>query len=78
MYDPFVGAMKLVPVAVYGAVPPDAEYEQVKGLPAVNPDGQVTVTTSGCADIVTLVDPVADTPFASVAEKDSVKVPLTG
>jgi len=47
VYAPFTGAMKLVPVLVYGAVPPEAEYEHVNGLPAVKPGGQVTVTTNG-------------------------------
>src|SRR5262249_48391046 len=47
VYAPLLGATKLVPLLEYGAVPPVAEYEHVNALPAVKPDGQVTVTTKG-------------------------------
>ncbi len=68
-----------VPVPVYGLVPPVADTEQLNGLPAVMPDvGHVTVTMRGCGATATLAEPEAVTWFASVTEKVSVKVPLTG
>src|SRR2546425_6875080 len=77
---PFTGCVTLlVPIPVYGVVPPVAETVQLKGLPAVRPDvGQVTVTTRGWAAIVTLAEPDAVTVLASVTLNDSVKVPLAG
>src|SRR6266699_1514838 len=66
------------PVPMNGAVPPEAVTSQMKGLPAVRPDaGQLTLTIKGCPVIVTLAEPTALAPLASVTVKDSVKVPLT-
>src|SRR6266567_4548504 len=69
-----------VPVPEYGVVPPVAETTQLKGLPAVIAtvsDPHVTVTTKGCGATMTLVEPEAVTPLASVTLNDSVKAPLT-
>ena len=76
---PFTASVfEMLPVPVYGAVPPVAETVQVNGLPAVIPvDGHVAVTTRGWAEIVTLAEPLAEAPFASVTVKDSVNVPFT-
>jgi len=54
--DPFVASVREIdPTPVYGAVPPDAETVQLKGLPAVNPeDGHETVTVRGCGATVTV------------------------
>ena len=75
---PLLGSVLLiVPVPVYGPVPPVAVTVQLNGLPAVTPlVGHVAVTTSGCPPTVTPAVPVADTPLASVTVKDSVLVPL--
>ena len=80
VFVPLVGSVLLsVPVPVYGAVPPDAVTVQLNGLPVVSPDvGQVTVTTSGWAVMVTVVDPLAEIPLESFTVNLSVKVPLTG
>jgi len=80
VFDPFVGSVLLMaPVPVYGAVPPVAVTVQLKGLPAVSPDvGHVTVTTSGWAATLTVVDAEALTVFASVMVNDSVLVPFVG
>ncbi len=60
-------------------MPPVAETVQLNDFPAVRPDpGQVTVTTSGWAVTVTLVEPEALAPLASVTVNDSVNVPFTG
>ncbi len=77
---PLTGWVTLkVPVPEYGPVPPVAETVQLKGLPAVTPDaGHVTVTTSGWAVMVTVVDPLAEIPLESFTVNLSVKVPLTG
>ena len=70
--------LDIVPVPVYGAVPPVAETVQVNGLPAVIPvDGHVAVTTRGWGAIVTLDELLAEKPFESVTVKDSVNVPFT-
>src|SRR5262249_42102973 len=80
VYVPLTALVMLCdPVPVYGEVPPVALTVQLNGLPAVRPDvGQETVTTSGCAVIVTDAEPVAVAPFASVTLKLWVNVPLTG
>jgi len=67
-----------VSVPVYGPVPPVAETVQLNGLPAVCPIPQLTVTTSGCGVTVTLVEPDALAPLASVTVNCSSKVPFTG
>src|SRR5881409_1554587 len=65
------------PVPMNGAVPPEAVTSQMKGLPAVRPDvGQETFTIRGCPVIVTLAEPTALAPLASVTVKDSVNVPF--
>src|SRR6266567_2647068 len=69
-----------VPVPEYGVVPPVAETVQSNGLPAVmaaDVEPHVTVTTSGCGATLTLAEPVAVIPLASVTLNDSVKPPLT-
>ena len=78
--EPFIGSVRLmIPVPVYGVVPPLALTVQVKALPAVTPlVGQFTVTVRGWAAIITLADPLAVARLASVTVKDSVKVPLAG
>ena len=59
-------------------LPPVAVTVQLKGLPVVRPEvGHVAVTTRGCAATLTLADPDALIPFASITVKDSVLVPLT-
>ena len=78
---PLTGSMivKLLALSPYGLVPPVAETAQSNGLPAVNPEvGHVTVTTSGWGAIVTLAEPEAVIPLASVTLNVSVNVPLTG
>ena|SRR2546425_6105881 len=77
---PFTGSVLVsIPSPRYGDVPPVADILQSNGLPAVTPElGQTTVTTSGCGAIVTLAEPEAVMPFASVTLYLSVKVPLTG
>ena len=75
---PLTGSFTVkVPVPEYGEVPPVAETVQLNGLPAVAPESQVTVTTSGWGETLMLAEPVAVTPLASVTLKDSVKAPLT-
>ncbi len=80
VFVPFVGSVRLmVPVPVYGVVPPVAETVQLKAFPAVIPVvGHETVTTNGCAATLTLADPEALTVFVSVTVNDSVLVPLVG
>jgi len=79
---PFTGSVTLkVPVPEYGPVPPVADTVQLNGLPAViaaEVDPQVTVTIRGCGTTLTLAEPEAVTPLASVTLKDSVNCPLTG
>jgi hypothetical protein len=68
-----------VPVPEYGDVPPVADTEQEKGLPAVRPEvGHVTVTTIGWGATVTVADPDAVMVLESVTLNPSLKVPLTG
>jgi len=68
-----------VPVPLYGPVPPVALTVQLNGLPdvgaAVEPHD--TVTINGCGTTVTLAEPEAVTPLASVTLKDSVNTPFT-
>src|SRR5881409_2804888 len=80
VFVPLVGSVLLiVPVPVYGALPPVAVTVQLNGLPAVRPDvGHVAVTTSGWAATLTLADPEALTALASVTVNDSVLVPFVG
>ena len=80
VFVPLVGSVLLiVPVPVYGADPPVAVTVQLNGLPAVNPVvGQDTVTTSGCAATLTVAEPEALAPLASITVNDSVFVPLVG
>ena len=60
-------------------MPPVADTEQLNALPAVTPDvGQVAVTTRGWAATLTVAEPDAVTPLASVTLKVSVLVPLDG
>ncbi len=77
---PFVGSvLEIVPVPVYGAVPPVAVTVQLNGLPAVTPlVGHVTVTTSGWPPTLTVADPEALAEFASVTVNDSVFEPFVG
>src|SRR5215467_1912437 len=60
--DPLTASVRLiVPVPVYGVVPPVAVTVQSKGLPAVRPEvGQDAVTMSGWAATVTVAEPEAD------------------
>ena len=55
-----------------------ADTVHENGLPAVIPELQVTVTTKGCGATLTMADPVAVAPFASVTLNDSVNWPFTG
>jgi len=75
---PFAGSVLLiVPVPVYGAVPPLAVTVQLNGLPAVTPEvGHDAVTTRGWPPTVTLAEADAVTPLASVTLKVSVFDPL--
>src|SRR5215471_17956459 len=55
---PLTDSVRLnVPVPWYGDVPPFAETVQLNGLPAVAPESQVTVTTSGCGAMLTVAVP---------------------
>src|SRR6266851_1241331 len=78
VFVPFVASvLESVPVPVYGDVPPVADTVQLKALPAVTPDvGQDTVTTSGCPATLTVAEPEAVTPLASVTLNVSVLVPF--
>jgi len=75
---PLVGSvLEIVPVPVYGAVPPVADTVQLKALPAVTPDvGQVAVTTRGWAATLTVAEADAVTPLASVTLNVSVLLPF--
>ena len=78
IFVPFTGSVLLTePVPEYGPVPPVAETVQLNGLPAVMPEeGQLTVTIKGWPATLTVAEPEALTPFASVTVKDSVLLPL--
>ncbi len=80
VFEPFVGSvLEIVPVPVYGVVPPVADTVQLKALPAVTPVvGHDTVTTKGCAATLTLAEAEALTVLLSVTVKDSVLVPFVG
>jgi len=80
VFVPLVGSVReIVPVPVYGAVPPVADTVQLNSLPAVTPVvGQETVTTRGWAAMLTLAEPEALIVFESVTVNDSVFVPLVG
>jgi len=72
-----VSVLEMVPVPVYGAVPPLAETVQLKALPVVTPEvGQDTVTMRGWPPTVTVAEPEALTALLSVTVKDSVLVPF--
>ncbi len=75
---PLVGSVLLiVPVPVYGEVPPEAETVQLNGLPAVTPlVGHVTVTVSGVPTMFTVAEPEALTVLASVTVNDSTLLPF--
>ena len=75
---PLVGSVLLiVPVPVYGEVPPEAETVQLNGLPAVTPlVGHVTLTASGVPTMFTVLEPEALTAFVSVTVNDSTLLPL--
>ncbi len=80
VFVPFVGSVLLiVPVPVYGVLPPVAETVQLNGLPAVTPDvGHVAVTVSGWAATLTVAEPEALAVLASVTVNDSVLEPFVG
>src|SRR6266581_7254519 len=79
-YEPLLGSVTgSVPLPEYGPVPPVAQTLQSKVTVAIRPDdGQVTLTTIGCGRIVTLVEPDAVRPLASLTLNDSVMTPLAG
>ncbi len=76
--EPLTGSVRLIlPVPVYGPVPPVAETVHVKALPAVIPvGGHAAVATRGWASTVTEPDPTIPTVFASTTVKVSVFAPL--
>ena len=79
VFIPFeFSVLLIVPVPVYGIVPPTADTVQSNATPRVAFAGQLTDTTKGWPVIVTLADPVAEAPFPSVTVNDWVKVPLVG
>jgi len=70
-------AIVKLPMPEYGAVPPVADTVHPNGFPAVTPtEGHETLATRGCGDTVTLVDPDATAPLASVTLNTSEKTPF--
>ncbi len=78
VFVPFVGSVRLmVPVPVYGVVPPVADTVQLNALPAVIPlVGQETVTTSGFPPTATGLVAVFVCAFASVTVSVTVLEPF--